>query len=76
MSIGARKSTRAVIIGGSTGIGLASAQRLAQDGYKIVITGRNAQSLADAAKAIGANATTVQADTANLNDLPKLKSAI
>ncbi len=66
----------AVVTGGSTGIGLASAQRLAQDGYKVIVTGRTAQSLADAAKAIGVNGTTVQADTANLNDLPKLKAAI
>lgn len=66
----------AVVTGGSTGIGLASAQRLAQDGYKVIVTGRTAQSLADAAKAIGVNGATVQADTANLNDLPKLKAAI
>jgi NAD(P)-dependent dehydrogenase (short-subunit alcohol dehydrogenase family) len=69
-------SKLAVITGGSTGIGLASAQRLAKDGYRVIITGRNAQSLADAAKSIGANAVTVQADTANLADLPKLTAAI
>jgi NAD(P)-dependent dehydrogenase (short-subunit alcohol dehydrogenase family) len=69
-------SKLAVITGGSTGIGLASAQRLAKDGWKVIITGRNAESLAAAKASIGSNATTVQADTANLADIPKLTSAI
>ncbi|MGL4231774.1 MAG: SDR family oxidoreductase [Casimicrobium sp.] len=66
----------AVVTGGSTGIGLASASRLAKDGYRVIVTGRNAESLADAKKTIGANAITVQADSANLNDLPKLTDAV
>ncbi len=66
----------AVITGGSTGIGLASAVRLAKEGYKVIVTGRNSKSLSDAAKTIGANAITVQADTANLSDLPKLRQAV
>jgi NAD(P)-dependent dehydrogenase (short-subunit alcohol dehydrogenase family) len=66
----------AVVTGGSTGIGLASAQGLAKEGYTVIITGRNEKSLADAAKAIGASAVTVQADSANVNDLPKLKAAV
>jgi NAD(P)-dependent dehydrogenase (short-subunit alcohol dehydrogenase family) len=69
-------SKLAVITGGSTGIGLASAQRLAKDGWRVIITGRNAQSLADAKASIGANAVTVQADTANLADLSKLTDAV
>jgi NAD(P)-dependent dehydrogenase (short-subunit alcohol dehydrogenase family) len=69
-------SKLAVITGGSTGIGLASAQRLAKDGWRVIVTGRNAQSLAEAKVAIGANAVTVQADTANLADLTKLTAAI
>jgi NAD(P)-dependent dehydrogenase (short-subunit alcohol dehydrogenase family) len=66
----------AVITGASTGIGLASAQRLAKDGYKVIITGRNLETLTDAAKSIGANAIAVQADSANLADLPKLTQAV
>jgi NAD(P)-dependent dehydrogenase (short-subunit alcohol dehydrogenase family) len=66
----------AVITGASTGIGLASAQRLAKDGYKVIITGRNLDTLAAAAKSIGANAIVVQADSANLSDLPKLTDAV
>jgi NAD(P)-dependent dehydrogenase (short-subunit alcohol dehydrogenase family) len=66
----------ALITGASTGIGLASAQRLAKDGYQLIVTGRNAGTLAQAVKAIGANTIAVQADTANLNDLPKLTKAV
>lgn len=69
-------SKLAVITGGSTGIGLASAERLAKDGWRVIITGRNAQSLADAKARIGPNAVTVQADTANLADLTKLTDAV
>ncbi|MGL5001656.1 MAG: SDR family oxidoreductase, partial [Casimicrobium sp.] len=53
-----------------------SASRLAKDGYRVIVTGRNAESLADAKKTIGANAITVQAASANLNDLPKLTDAV
>jgi NAD(P)-dependent dehydrogenase (short-subunit alcohol dehydrogenase family) len=66
----------AVITGASTGIGLASAQRLAKNGYKVIITGRNIETLTAAAKTIGANAVVVQADSANLSDLPKLTDAV
>jgi NAD(P)-dependent dehydrogenase (short-subunit alcohol dehydrogenase family) len=69
-------SKLAIITGGSTGIGLASAQRLAKDGWRVIITGRNAQNLADAKTSIGANAIAVQADTANLADLPKVVDAV
>jgi NAD(P)-dependent dehydrogenase (short-subunit alcohol dehydrogenase family) len=69
-------SKLAVVTGGSTGIGLASAQRLAKDGFKVIITGRNENTLNDAVKSIGANAVAVKADSANLNDLPKLADAV
>jgi NAD(P)-dependent dehydrogenase (short-subunit alcohol dehydrogenase family) len=69
-------SKLAIVTGGSTGIGLASAQRLAKDGFKVIITGRNENSLADAVKSIGANAVAVKADAANLNDLSKLTDAV
>ena len=66
----------AVITGASTGIGLASAQRLAGEGYRVIITGRNGDTLAAAAKQIGVNAIPVKADSANLADLPKLVDAV
>lgn len=69
-------SRLAVITGASTGIGLASAQRLAGEGYRVIITGRNSDSLAAAAKQIGVNAIPVKADSANLADLPKLVEAV
>lgn len=69
-------SKLAVITGASTGIGLASAQRLAREGYRVIITGRNAATLTAAAKEIGSSAIVVQADSANLADLPKLQDAV
>lgn len=69
-------SKLAVITGASTGIGLASAQRLAQEGYRVIITGRNAATLDEAVRQIGAKAIAVKADSANLADLPKLTDAV
>jgi NAD(P)-dependent dehydrogenase (short-subunit alcohol dehydrogenase family) len=62
----------AVITGGSSGIGLAAAQRFVNEGAYVFITGRR-QSQLDKAKAqLGNNVTTVQGDVANLADLDRL----
>jgi hypothetical protein len=62
----------AVITGGSTGIGLAAANRFAKEGARVFITGRRQAELNAAVAEIGPTATGIQADSANLNDLNRL----
>lgn len=62
----------ALITGGSKGIGLATAQLLAANGAKIVITGRNQKSLEEAKRRISADTLCVQGDVSNLSDLDRL----
>ncbi|HEX4182221.1 MAG TPA: SDR family oxidoreductase, partial [Caulobacteraceae bacterium] len=62
----------AVITGGSSGIGLATAKKLVEEGAHVFITGRRQAELDAAKAAIGRNVTTVQGDVANLADLDRL----
>jgi NAD(P)-dependent dehydrogenase (short-subunit alcohol dehydrogenase family) len=66
----------AVITGGTSGIGLASAQRLAAEGAYVFITGRRAPELDAAAKAIGKNVTAVQGDVSRMADLDHLYEVV
>jgi NAD(P)-dependent dehydrogenase (short-subunit alcohol dehydrogenase family) len=66
----------AVVTGGTSGIGLATAQRLAAEGAHVYVTGRRKVQLDEAVEQIGANATGVQADVSNLDDLDRLYSTI
>ena len=62
----------AVITGGSTGIGLATAKLFVKEGAYVFITGRRQKELDEALKAIGSNVTGVQGDVAKLADLDRL----
>jgi NAD(P)-dependent dehydrogenase (short-subunit alcohol dehydrogenase family) len=62
----------AVITGGNSGIGLATAREFSQHGAKIVISGRDEKTLAEAAASIGRNTLAVRADVSRLADLDKL----
>ena len=62
----------AVVTGGSTGIGLATAQRFVAEGAQVFITGRRQAELDKAVKLIGKNVTGVQGDVSNLSDLDRL----
>jgi NAD(P)-dependent dehydrogenase (short-subunit alcohol dehydrogenase family) len=62
----------AVITGGTTGIGLATAKLFVKEGAYVFITGRRQKELDEAVKAIGSNVTGVQGDIANLTDLDRL----
>ena len=62
----------ALITGGSSGIGLATAKRFTQEGAHVYITGRNQSRLEEAVKTVGANVTGVQGNVAKLEDLDRL----
>ena len=66
----------ALITGGSSGIGLATAKQFVNEGAYVFITGRREQELAAAVKEIGKNVTAVQGDVANLSDLDRLFAQI
>jgi len=66
----------AVISGGTTGIGLAIAQRFVAEGAHVVIFGRRQAQLDEAVKCIGGQATAIQADAANLDDLDRVASVV
>jgi NAD(P)-dependent dehydrogenase (short-subunit alcohol dehydrogenase family) len=64
----------AVITGGNSGMGLATAKRFAAEGASVVITGRRQAELDAAVKEIGPKAVGVRGDVSNLADLDKLLS--
>jgi NAD(P)-dependent dehydrogenase (short-subunit alcohol dehydrogenase family) len=66
------KNKVAVITGGSSGIGLATAKEFIENGARVVIFGRNKQSLDEATSELGAMSYGIQGDITNLSDLEKL----
>ena len=66
----------AVVTGGNSGIGLAAAKRLQQEGAHVAISGRNAKTLEDAVKSIGNGILAVQSDVAKAADLDKLYATV
>ncbi|MGH9776332.1 MAG: SDR family oxidoreductase [Candidatus Acidiferrales bacterium] len=62
----------AVITGGNSGIGLATAILFREEGARVAIAGRSAETLKEAAKALGSSALVVQADVSRLSDIDKL----
>ena len=66
----------ALITGGNSGIGLATAKRFVQEGAYVFVTGRTQSKLDAAVKQIGSNVTGIQGDVANLGDLDRLFAQI
>jgi len=72
-----RLATRtALITGGSTGIGLATAKQFVNEGAYVFITGRREPELAAAVKEIGRNVTGIPGDVSSLDDLDRLFAQI
>jgi NAD(P)-dependent dehydrogenase (short-subunit alcohol dehydrogenase family) len=66
----------AVVTGGSSGIGLAAAQRFVAEGAYVFVTGRRQSELDAAVKEIGSNVTAVQGDVSKLADLDRLYATV
>jgi NAD(P)-dependent dehydrogenase (short-subunit alcohol dehydrogenase family) len=66
----------AVITGGSSGIGFATAKRFAEEGAHVFITGRRQAELDKAVEAIGRNVTAVQGDVTHPDDLDRLYAKV
>jgi NAD(P)-dependent dehydrogenase (short-subunit alcohol dehydrogenase family) len=66
----------AVISGGTTGIGLAIAQRFVAEGAHVFVFGRRRAQLDEAATLLGHNATTIEADASNLDDLDRVAAVV
>src|SRR2546426_1139147 len=74
--MGKLEGKTALITGGNSGIGLATAEEFVKEGAYVFITGRRDPELAAAVKEIGINVTGVQGDVSNLGDLDRLFAQI
>jgi NAD(P)-dependent dehydrogenase (short-subunit alcohol dehydrogenase family) len=70
------KGKVAVITGGNSGIGLATAQRFLEEGAKVAISGRNQKTLAEAARTLDKEVVAVQADTADAAEVGKFLDTV
>ena len=66
----------AVVTGGNSGIGLATAKRFAEEGAKVAISGRSKKTLDEAVKTIGNGVVAVQSDVSQLEDIDKLYAEV
>src|SRR5713101_6827891 len=66
----------ALITGGNSGIGFATAQQFVKEGAYVFITGRSQTKLDEAVKRVGSNVTGVQGDVSKLEDLDRLFAQI
>jgi NAD(P)-dependent dehydrogenase (short-subunit alcohol dehydrogenase family) len=66
----------AVITGGNSGIGLATAKEFREQGARVVITGRDQQTLDEAKRALGGDVLAVRSETSSLTEIDKLFTAI
>jgi NAD(P)-dependent dehydrogenase (short-subunit alcohol dehydrogenase family) len=73
--VGQLEHKTAIVTGGSSGIGLATARRFAAEGAHVFITGRRERELAAAAESIG-SATAIAGDVSDLDDLDRLYDAV
>ena len=62
----------ALVTGGSSGIGLATAKRFVEEDAYVFITGRREEELSVAVKEVGRNVTGIRGDVSKLSDLDRL----
>src|ERR1700752_1785727 len=76
MTMALLKGKTAVITGGTTGIGLATAKQFVEEGAYVFISGRRQAELDSAVREIGDNVTGVQGDVSKAEDLDRLYAAL
>jgi NAD(P)-dependent dehydrogenase (short-subunit alcohol dehydrogenase family) len=76
MAMGKLEGKVAVVTGGNSGIGLATAKEFKREGARVVITGRDARTLAEAAREIGGDVLALRSDAASLSDIDELFAAV
>lgn len=74
--MGALDGKVAVITGGNSGIGLATAKRFVKEGAYVFITGRRQAELDKAVSLIGKNVTAIQGDVSKVEDLDRLYEVV
>ena len=67
---------KVVIIGGTSGMGLATAKMLLDGGARVLVTGRSKEGLESAQKELGNDAIVVSSDARSLTDLDALASRV
>src|SRR5258706_6267285 len=71
-NLGKLEGKVAVITGGNSGIGLATAKEFKEQGARVVITGRNQQRLDEAKRAIDGGVMAIRSDTSSVTEIDKL----